>query len=75
MIDGTLVFRLWPQRQWHSRIVTRLTLTLLSQVPSGRDVEREMTIRLDERNRPEPDLLVSTATYDRNRTWFEPADV
>ncbi len=34
-----------------------------------------MTIRLDERNRPEPDLLVATASYDPDRTWFAPADV
>jgi Uma2 family endonuclease len=34
-----------------------------------------MTIRLDARNRPEPDLLVTTAPFDRDRTWFAPEDV
>jgi Uma2 family endonuclease len=34
-----------------------------------------MTIRLDARNRPEPDLLVTTAPYDPDRTWYAPEDV
>ncbi|MEX3103372.1 MULTISPECIES: Uma2 family endonuclease [unclassified Streptomyces] len=75
LIDGTLVFRLWPQRSWHGRIVTALTTTLMTGVPTGFEVEREMTIRLDERNRPEPDLLVTTTSYDPDRTWFAPDEV
>lgn len=75
LVDGTLVFRLSPQRSWHSRVVTGLTLDLAAQAPSGVEVEREMTIRLDQRNRPEPDVLATSAPYERNRTWFEPADV
>ncbi len=46
-----------------------LTFSLTEQAPVGVDVEREMTIRLDERNRPEPDLLLTTAPYDPDRTW------
>ncbi|GAB2609289.1 hypothetical protein Aab01nite_23110 [Paractinoplanes abujensis] len=34
-----------------------------------------MTIRLDERNRPEPDVLVITAPYDPNRTFYTPDQV
>jgi Uma2 family endonuclease len=34
-----------------------------------------MTIRLDARNRPEPDLLVTTADFDSDRTWFAPEEV
>lgn len=34
-----------------------------------------MTIRLDARNRPEPDLLVTTAPYDPDRTFFIPEEV
>jgi Uma2 family endonuclease len=34
-----------------------------------------MTIRLDERNRPEPDLLATTALYEPNRTFFAPDEV
>lgn len=75
LIDGALVFMMSPQRVWHSRVITALTTVLTAQAPEGVKVEREVTIRLDERNRPEPDVLVSTAPYDRDRTWFEPADV
>ncbi|WP_263166058.1 Uma2 family endonuclease [Streptomyces sp. SCSIO ZS0520] len=73
--DGALVFVMWPRRSWHGRLVTSLTTVLMAQAPSGFEVEREMTIRLDARNRPEPDLLISTKPYDPDRTWFDPADV
>jgi Uma2 family endonuclease len=75
LIDGALVFMMSPQRSWHGRLVTALTVALTDQAPIDIEVEREMTIRLDERNRPEPDLLVTTAAYDPNRTWYAPADV
>ncbi|MFD5746992.1 Uma2 family endonuclease [Streptomyces sp. NPDC127033] len=75
LIDGALVFRLWPQRWWHSRLVTDLTVALAAQAPAGIEVEREMTIRLDARNRPEPDLLATTAPYDADRTWIAPDEV
>lgn len=72
LIDGALVFMMSPQRSWHGRLVTALVLALTEQAPAGIEVEREMTIRLDERNRPEPDLLVTTAPYDPNRTFYTP---
>ncbi|MBO0654837.1 Uma2 family endonuclease [Streptomyces triculaminicus] len=75
LIDGALVFMMSPQRSWHGRLVTALTTTLMNQVPDGFEVEREMTIRLDDRNRPEPDLLVTRTPYDPDRTWFAPEDV
>lgn len=75
LIDGALVFRTSPQRSWHGRVVTRLTVALTESAPAGLEVEREMTIRLDARNRPEPDLLVTSAPYRAERTWYEPADV
>lgn len=34
-----------------------------------------MTIRLDARNRPEPDLLLTNLPYDPDRTWYAPEDV
>ncbi|AHH94280.1 Uma2 family endonuclease [Kutzneria albida] len=71
LIDGALVFRLVPQRTWHGRLVTALT----AQAPSGIGVEREMTLRLDKHNRPEPDVIVTSAAFDPDRTWFSPADV
>ncbi|WP_328861632.1 Uma2 family endonuclease [Streptomyces sp. NBC_00306] len=75
LIDGALVFMMSPQRAWHGRLVTALTVALTSQAPDGVEVEREMTIRLDVRNRPEPDIVVTTASYDPDRTWFAPEDV
>ncbi|MEU1373443.1 Uma2 family endonuclease [Streptomyces triculaminicus] len=75
LIDGALVFMMSPQRSWHGRLVTALTTALMNQVPDGFEVEREMTIRLDDRNRPEPDLLVTKTPYDPDRTWFAPEDV
>ncbi|MFJ8945544.1 Uma2 family endonuclease [Streptomyces sp. NPDC102395] len=75
LIDGALVFMMSPQRSWHGRLVTSLTTALMATAPSGLEVERDMTIRLDERNRPEPDLLVTTAPYDPERTWYAPEDV
>lgn len=75
LIDGALVFMMSPQRSWHARVVTGLTVQLMGQVPDDIEVEREMTIRLDRRNRPEPDLLVTTASLDPDRTWFAPEDV
>jgi Uma2 family endonuclease len=75
LIDGALVFMMSPQRSWHGRLVTSLTLALTEQAPAGIEVEREMTIRLDERNRPEPDLLATSAPYDPDRTWCAPETV
>ncbi|HEY0700606.1 MAG TPA: Uma2 family endonuclease [Micromonospora sp.] len=64
-----------PQRAWHARLVTALVLSLMEQAPTDVEVERAMTIRLDERNRPEPDLLVTTAPYDPDRTFYTPDQV
>lgn len=75
LIDGALVFMMSPQRSWHGRLVTGLTTALMEQAPEGVEVEREMTIRLDSPNRPEPDLLVTSAPYDPDRTWYAPEDV
>ncbi|MCX5392951.1 Uma2 family endonuclease [Streptomyces sp. NBC_00094] len=75
LIDGALVFMMSPQRWWHGEIVTDLTLALRTHAPTGYRVGREMTIRLDARNRPEPDLVVTTAAYDPDCTWFAPEDV
>ncbi|WP_413229735.1 Uma2 family endonuclease [Kitasatospora purpeofusca] len=69
LIDGALVFVMFPQRSWHSRAVTALTAVLEELVPDGLLAEREMTIKLDRRNRPEPDLVVAEVDYDPDRTW------
>ncbi|WP_312033825.1 Uma2 family endonuclease [Actinoplanes sp. TBRC 11911] len=75
LIDGTLVFMTFPRRVWHSRVVTALVRSLNEQAPPGVEAELEMTIRLDERNRTEPDLLATTAAYDPNRTFYTPDEV
>ncbi|SHK70056.1 Uma2 family endonuclease [Actinacidiphila paucisporea] len=75
LIDGALVFMMSPQRWWHGHLVTMLTVALMEQAPAGVRVGREMTIKLDQRNRPEPDLLVTTADFDGDRTWFAPDEV
>ncbi|AGZ46073.1 Uma2 family endonuclease [Actinoplanes friuliensis] len=75
LIDGALVFMMSPQRSWHARLVTALVVSLTDQAPVGIEVEREMTIRLDDRNRPEPDLLVTTAPYAPDRTFYTPGEV
>ena len=75
LIDGALVFMMSPQRSWQGRLVTGLTTALMGQAPEGMEIEREMTVRLDARNRPEPDLLVTSAPYDPDRTWYAPEDV
>ncbi|MFI9229193.1 Uma2 family endonuclease [Streptomyces rimosus] len=72
LIDGALILRLSPQRSWHGRLVTALTTALMAQAPAGFEVEREMTIRLDDRNRPEPDLLLTALPYDPDRTYYPP---
>jgi hypothetical protein len=63
LIDGALVFMMSPQRAWHAWLVTNLVVALADQAPPGIEAAREMTIRLDERNRPEPDLLLTTRPF------------
>ena len=65
-----------PRRAWHGRAVSALLFALTDQAPAGVEVEREMTIRLDELNRPEPDLLATRAPYyDPDRTFYTPDQV
>ncbi|TDC74023.1 Uma2 family endonuclease [Streptomyces hainanensis] len=75
LIDGALIFMMSPQRLWHSRLVENLTFALRQAAPDDLDVAREMTVRLDRKSRPEPDVLVTTAAYDADRTWYAPEDV
>jgi Uma2 family endonuclease len=75
LIDGALIFMRAPQRSWHSRLVENMTFALRQAAPAGFEVEREMTVRLDNKSRPEPDILVTTAAYDPDRTWYAPDEV
>ncbi|AEV88565.1 hypothetical protein ACWT_7555 [Actinoplanes sp. SE50] len=75
LIDGALVFMMSPQRIWHARLITALVNVLSDQTPAGIGAEREITIRLDELNRPEPDILITTGPYDWNSTFLTPDQV
>lgn len=75
LIDGALIFMMSPQLRWHGRTITALTNALTAQAPPGFEVDREMTIRLDERNRPEADVVVTTVPLGVNPTWFAAEDV
>ncbi|PAZ16163.1 hypothetical protein CLM62_09680 [Streptomyces sp. SA15] len=76
LIDGSLVFRS-PQTRFHGRTMGLLDNTLLEQAPEHLDVDREMTVKLDPKNRPEPDIVVfpADAVTGPNQTWYEPEDI
>ncbi|WP_166849344.1 Uma2 family endonuclease [Isoptericola sp. BMS4] len=75
LIDGALVFMMSPQRRWHSSVIFSLRSTLTAQAPDGFVVDSEMTVRLDEHNRPEPDVVVATRTIAPDATWYPVGDV
>ncbi|WP_253873945.1 Uma2 family endonuclease [Promicromonospora umidemergens] len=75
LIDGALVFRMFPQRNWHRRVIKALDRDLDAQAPDGIEVNSEMTVRLDKHNRPEPDVLASTVSIAHDATWYEAKDI
>jgi len=76
LIDGSLVF-MSPQTAFHARCMRLLENSLLGQAPDHLDVMREMTVKLDAKNRPEPDILVFPveANTGPNQTWYKPEDI
>jgi Uma2 family endonuclease len=76
LLDGSLVF-VSPQTQFHSMAMLLLQYLLLTQAPGELHVAREMTVELDRRNRPEPDILVITqeANTGSKQTKYLPGDV
>ncbi|MGS2808406.1 Uma2 family endonuclease [Nocardia sp. MW-W600-9] len=60
LIDGGLVF-VSPQRKWHRRVISMVRGQLLAQVPDDLRADREMAVRLGDRQMPEPDVLVVSA--------------
>lgn len=60
LIDGSLVF-VTPQREFHSLTLDLLVDALRHSAPKGTRVRREMSLILDARQRPEPDIVVMTA--------------
>ncbi|MEU5715456.1 Uma2 family endonuclease [Streptomyces sp. NPDC020403] len=76
LLDGSLIF-VSPQRIFHSLVIDLLTYGLRSSAPRELKVVREMTVVLDRRNGPEPDVSVvrAEAVTSRELTRFEAADV
>lgn len=76
LIDGSLVF-VSPQTRFHMRTMRLLENSLLHQAPDDLDVFREFSIKLDSRNRPEPDVLVVPLGADTGpkQTCLRPQDV
>lgn len=60
LIDGSLVF-VSPQRRFHSLAIDLLVNGLRRTAPADLEVIREMTVVLDRRNGPEPDVSVVRA--------------
>ncbi|GAA0355354.1 Uma2 family endonuclease [Actinoallomurus spadix] len=76
LIDGSLVF-VSPQASFHELTMGVLVNGLRRTAPSSVRVRREMTVTLDPRQRPEPDVLVvrAEAIEGRRQTDFRPADI
>ncbi|CAM5234947.1 Uma2 family endonuclease [Streptomyces fumanus] len=76
LIDGSLVF-VTPQRAFHADAIDLLVHGLRQSVPSGFRIKREMTIILDRRNGPEPDVSVIRADgiTGPDQTSYEAKDV
>ncbi len=76
LIDGSLVF-VSPQRDFHSTMIDLLVTGLRRTVPKELKVRREMTVVLDRRNGPEPDVSVvrAGAVTGPDLTRFEAKDV
>lgn len=76
LIDGSLVF-VSPQRDFHSTMIDLLVTGLRRTVPKELKVRREMTVVLDRRNGPEPDVSVvrAEAVTGPELTRFEAKDV
>lgn len=76
LIDGSLVF-VSPRRCFHAKTIELLMNGLRRTLPDDLSVEREMTVVLDRRNGPEPDLSVvrGAAVTGLEQTRFRAEDV
>lgn len=74
LIDGTLVM-MSPQTYFHSTVMRRLANAIEIAAPGDLRVVVEMTVRLGERQRPEPDILVVNTAPATSRTAFTPDEV
>jgi Uma2 family endonuclease len=77
LIDGALI-PMSPQSKFHVRVIRNLQAQIDRQSPAHLRADSEMTVRIDDYNGPEPDVLVVTArAYDdqERATWYEGSDV
>jgi Uma2 family endonuclease len=76
LIDGSLVF-VSPQRRFHGNVIDLLVNGLRQNLPAEFRVSREMTVVLDKRNGPEPDVSVirADAVTGPDQTSYEARDV
>lgn len=76
LIDGALVF-MSPQKRFHERVIHGLRTSLNSQAPDGLFALSQMDVKLGNRMRPCPDVLVidADAADDDDRTYYEPTEV
>ncbi len=76
MIDGGL-FLASPQTNFHMTTLRLLERALEDRAPEELFVVREMTTKIDKRNRPEPDLMLvpRSAVTGPRQTWYDPADI
>lgn len=76
LLDGSLIF-VSPQRYFRSIVIDLLANGLRRTVPPELKVVREMTVVIDKRNGPEPDIVVvrTVAARSRTQTQFQARDV
>ncbi|MFJ8439547.1 Uma2 family endonuclease [Kitasatospora griseola] len=76
LIDGSLIF-VSPQTSFHMLALRALEWALVEAVPADWEVWREMNVKLNRRNRLEPDLMVvnEQAVTGLRQTYCEPKDV
>ncbi|MFF7898167.1 Uma2 family endonuclease [Streptomyces sp. NPDC088817] len=76
LIDGSLVF-VGPQRRFHGNVIDLLVDGLRSSLPDEFRVSREMTVILDKRNGPEPDVSVlrADAITGPGQTSYQAEDI
>jgi Uma2 family endonuclease len=69
LIDGGLIL-VSPRKIRHMRLVNQIYLALAASAPAEWAALREISVVLDERQRPEPDVLVIDSKFmDDEATW------
>ncbi|MEU7004388.1 Uma2 family endonuclease [Nonomuraea sp. NPDC046570] len=76
LVDGSLVF-VSPQASFHMRTLSLLEFELRRLAPDTLRVRREMSVALNPRQRPEPDLTLihADAVRNDNETFYQAQDV